>query len=397
MIKQIRLVTIVLTLGLVSYWLLFPQSTPPPIPLTKIVNRSPNGLPDSIIVSAGPHYALSSFGTFFLGKHNRNIWSAPVKAKVLYLNKTFGGLKIAEIGGGMQTLSFTLVDSVGRTYALRSVNKDPISVLPPFWQTTRVGYFVRDQISGANPYGALVVPVLAQAAGIFHAHPQLRYVRPHDPLFGPHKDKAGGRLFMLEEKHQNNPDFYPDLKGATAIIPTYALLQKVKFKKHRINADMYLKCRLFDFLIGDWDRHTGQWMWAAYAGGSDTWYVPIPKDRDQAFCNYRDGLLPWLATRKWALPKFGQFTPELDDVYHLTINSAHLDTLILAKVPAEKFIKTAIELKKSLPDSIIDQAVRQLPVSVQKITGNEIKQNLKARREQLPEASQQFYQLLTHH
>ncbi|QMU31293.1 hypothetical protein [Adhaeribacter radiodurans] len=396
MSKQRRLIFIVLILGLVSFWLLFRQYAPPPLPPAITVNRSANGLPDTVLVSAGPQYARSAFGNFFLGKHNRAIWTVPVKAKVLYLDKTFGGLKIAEVGGGMQTLSFTLLDSIGRTYALRSVDKDPISVLPPFWQKTSLGNFVRDQISGANPYGALVIPVLAQAAGIFHAHPQLRYVRPNDSLFGNYAPRAGGKLFLLEEKYQGNPQFYPGLEGATTIIPTHTLLQKVKTTNQRIDADMYLKCRLFDFLIGDWDRHTGQWMWAAYPTGSEIRYVPIPKDRDQAFCNYRDGLLPWLVTRQWALPKFGQYSAKLDDISSLIINSVHLDTLVLAKMPKEKFTKVAAELKQNLTDSVINQAVRQLPGSVQQLSGNEIRQNLKGRREQLPEAAQRFYQLLTH-
>src|SRR5207253_121207 len=148
MIKQIRLVCIVLTLGLVCYWLWFRQYSPPTLSPAVIVNRSSNGLPDSVVVSAGPHYARSAFGTFFLGQHNRKIWAVPVKAKVLYLNKAFGGLKIVEVGGGMQTLSFTLRDSIGRTYALRSVDKDPISVLSPFWRKTSASHFVRDQVSG---------------------------------------------------------------------------------------------------------------------------------------------------------------------------------------------------------------------------------------------------------
>ncbi len=339
MTKKIRLVFVLLVFVLVSYWLLSqkPASSFTPDP---IIARTAAGLPDSVLVSAGSEYHRSAIGTLFLGKHNRKIWTTPVKAKVLDLHQTFGGLKITSLGGGMQTLSFTLLDSAGRTYALRSVDKDPISVLSPFWQKTWLGNFVRDQTSGANPYGALMVPVLAQAAGIHHAHPQLRYVRPHDPLFRPFAARAEGKLFLLEEKHQNTPRFYPGLESATAIVNTETFLKNsLSSPAHRADVNEYIKCRLFDFLIGDWDRHDGQWMWAVYPRGSDTWYVPIPKDRDQAFCNYRDGLLPWLTTRKWAMPKFGQFSDTLNNIYGLMVNAAYLDSTVLENVTLKNFKK----------------------------------------------------------
>ncbi|QNF33041.1 hypothetical protein HUW51_09955 [Adhaeribacter swui] len=394
MIKKKRLVLVLLVLALVSYWLLSQKSAVPVVPV-KIVSRTAAGLPDSVVVSSGPEYRRSAVATWFLGQHNRPIWTEPVKAKVLDLNKTFGGLKIAAVGGGMQTLSFTLLDSAGRTYALRSVNKDPTSVLSPFWQKTWLGDFVRDQTSGANPYGALIVPVLAQATGIAHAHPQLRYVRPNDPLFRPFAARAAGKLFLLEEKHQNHPRHYPGLESARAIVDTETFLKNYsQSRTHRIATDQYLKCRLFDFLIGDWDRHNGQWMWAVYPRDSITWYVPIPKDRDQAFCNYRDGLLPWLATQNWAMPKFGQFSGALTNVYGLMVNAAFLDSLVLRQVPWQNFKNTAHQLQQALPDTTINRAVQQLPASVYRLVGEEIKKNLKKRRNQLPRAAQQFYQLL---
>ena len=394
MIKKTRLVFVILVFVLVSYWLLSRNSSTL-VTSAKTITQTAAGLPDSVRVSAGSEYHRSAFGMWFLGKHNRKIWTKPVKAKVLDLTQTFGGLRIAALGGGMQTLSFTLLDSAGRTYALRSVDKDPISVLSPFWQKTWLGSFVRDQTSGANPYGALIVPVLAQAAGIQHAHPQLRYVRPHDPSFQPFAARAAGKLFLLEEKHQNNPQFYPGLETASAIVDTETFLKnKQSSPAHRIDAAAYLKCRLFDFLIGDWDRHNGQWSWAVYPRGSETWYVPIPKDRDQAFCNYQDGLLPWLSTRKWTMPKFGQFSGHLNNIYGLTINAASLDSLALGDVPLENFQRTAQELQQSLPDTCINRAVKQLPAAVYQLVGEEITKNLKKRRDQLPQAAQEFYNLI---
>ncbi len=54
----------------------------------------------------------------------------------------------------------------------------------------------------------------------------------------------------------------------------------------------------------------------------------------------------------------------------------------------------AHQLQQSLPDTSINRAVKQLPAGVYELVGEEINKNLKKRRDQLPQAAQQFYQLL---
>jgi hypothetical protein len=44
----------------------------------------------------------------------------------------------------------------------------------------------------------------------------------------------------------------------------------------------YIKARLFDMLIGDWNRNEDQWRWGEYKKKKIV-YKPIPRDRDQAF------------------------------------------------------------------------------------------------------------------
>ena len=57
-----------------------------------------------------------------------------------------------------------------------------------------------------------------------------------------------------------------------------------------MDARAFLNARLFDLVIGDWDRHRGQWRWARFGDQPVTRWVPIPQDRDQAFIRY-DGLV----------------------------------------------------------------------------------------------------------
>ena len=96
-------------------------------------------------VAAGSQYRKSVVGEFFLGKHYRFLWTTPVKVKVLDLKTE--GLRITKRGGGMQTTSFTLEDSSGQAYSLRSLDKDPVSVIPTVLWRTVLGLFIRDQIA----------------------------------------------------------------------------------------------------------------------------------------------------------------------------------------------------------------------------------------------------------
>ncbi|MBA9077607.1 hypothetical protein [Rufibacter quisquiliarum] len=351
--------------------------------------------PDSVMVSAGRHYQLGKVGEFFLGKHYREVWAVPVKAKVFHMHEQKGGLQIEKLGGGMQTTSLTLTDSAGRLFALRSVDKDPIEVLPPFWRKTFVGSFVRDQISATNPYAALVVAPLAEAAGVFHPTPSLVYVLPADQDFQQYSNQFGNKLFLMEEKFTTRASLTKKFGNATDLVETEEMLARhYRSSHHRIDQWAYARARLLDLLISDWDRHEGQWDWAEYQQNGETWYKPVPKDRDQALCKYDDGVIPWIATRRFAARKFSSFHPEFQNIFGLTINAAFLDARALPEVSLVDFRRLAREMQMALTDSVLRMAVRRFPPAVYQLVGDETYQNLKSRLKQLPQAAEEYYKVL---
>ena len=66
---------------------------------------------------------------------------------------------------------------------------------------------------------------------------------------------------------------------------------------HTVNQEAVLRARLLDMLIADWDRHFDQWRWTTRDTGQGKSYIPIPRDRDQAFF-YSDGLIVRYISRK---------------------------------------------------------------------------------------------------
>lgn len=365
---------------------------------SKILKTSSPGTVDSVTVQMGKHYNRSRFHNFFWGKHYRDVWNAPVRVPVFDMRHTQGGLQVEKQGGGMQTTSFTLESKEGFPYALRSVDKDPIGVLPHFWQKTFVANVVRDQTSAVNPYAAIVLPVLAKSAGIPHSTPKLFYILPSDTTFDSYSDKVKDRVFMIEEKYTDNRAITKALGTATDIVSSKKMLKK-RFGKntHLIDQQAFAKARLFDVFVNDWDRHEGQWEWAEYKDGKETIYRPIPKDRDNAFFKFNDGVIPWIMSRKWAIRKFHSFSKEYKDVEALMINAQFIDDRTMPEVSRAEFQAIAKELQHALTNEVLELAVKQYPPSVYNLIGESTLEKLKNRRDNLHEAADKFYRILAKH
>jgi hypothetical protein len=369
-----------------------------PITDPKVYNKLKEdpSLIDSVSVKAGKHYKRSFLHQVIWGQHYRPVWNATVTVPVFNMDSTMGGLKIKKLGGGFQTTSMTLKDQEGYLYALRSLDKDPKMVLPKIWRSTFALNILRDQTSAINPYGALTVPPLANAVGIPHSKPRLVYVRPNDKSFGEHQSRFNDKLFLLEEKYDDDGRIPPALSGADEIVSSEKMLNsRFKNNDHFIDQIAFAKARLLDILLHDWDRHEGQWEWAEYKKKGEHYYRPIPKDRDNVFFRFQDGLVPWLFSRNWGIRKFESFDDKYNDVYALMINSKFIDERALSQINRHQFDSLAREIQQSVTDSVIEAAVRQFPDEVYSLIGETTKRKLISRRNKLDQAANKFYEHLS--
>jgi hypothetical protein len=257
----------------------------------------------TIRVAANPEYdKAGKMKRFFFGDHYRKEWATPVEIELLDLEVEAGGLTVIKMGGGLQTKSLRLRGGNGREYVLRTVDKDPSKAIVYELRGTFADDVVQDQISSGNPYAPLVVASLAEAAGIFHTTPKLVYVTKSPRLgeFGPFFDST---LCLLEERPSGSEEDNAAYNFSKKILNTEKVFEKVlSNSSFEVDQKAFLKARLFDMLIGDWDRHEDQWLWASFEKENKTIFQPIPRDRDQAFSKM-DGVIPQLATRKWAIRK----------------------------------------------------------------------------------------------
>jgi hypothetical protein len=346
---------------------------------------------DSVTVAAGCYYKRNKVGAIFLGKKQRALWTTPVKVNVFSYEKARGGLKPTEFGGGQQTISIKLEDAQERKWALRSVNKDQQSALPKVLRITFLRFLIRDELASANPYGQLAIPVMASAIGLHHTTPELVFV-PYDEKYGEFNERMAGRVAYLEESLSSSWKNRQRFGSPKDILNTEEMLDMSNKEKIPVDTVLYLKTRLFDMLISDWDRHEGNFEWALTVDDKGKVFEPIPKDRDNAFYQFDEGLVSHV-TLAFA-PKFQSFRKKFGKVSGLMHQSRYLDRNILSTVDQATFESTAKAVQRALTDDVVTAAFKRYPPNIYDLVGKEHEEILKARLHQLPDAAKEFHRLV---
>jgi hypothetical protein len=348
---------------------------------------------DTVKLPANADYDKAShLKRIMFGEHYRKEWACPVDFPVLNLDAEAGGLTAEKLGGGVQTKSLRLKGADGKEYVLRSVNKDPSKALPPELAGTLASDLLQDQISSSNPFAPLVVAQLAESAGIFHTNPRLVYV-PASARLGEFEKEFANTICLFEERPSGDKAD-PNFGYSDKIVNSEKLFQKLSSDPdHRMDQYAFLKARLFDLWIGDWDRHEDQWLWAAFTYDGLTYYKPIPRDRDQAFAKL-DGVIPTMATKKWAVRQSQHFDYTVRDLNGLNMMGYYLDKNFMNQLTLNEWLETVANLQKSLTDDAIESAFKAMPNEIFAISGPSIISKLKKRRDDLKEYATRYYKFL---
>ncbi|WP_185154336.1 BamA/TamA family outer membrane protein [Fulvivirga sp. M361] len=351
-------------------------------------------LSDSMVVaSASAQYKAGKLKKKLLGTNYRDVWLQENKVPVFDIGNEHGGLEIVQRGGGMQTKSLRLEAENGKQYVLRSIEKYAAGAVPAMFQNTFAVDLVQDQISASHPYGAFVVPYLAKEAGIYHTNPKLVFI-PDDPRFGEHQKDFANTLALYEERPAKDWSDADHFGNSEKIVNTAKVLEKLADDNDNfVDQEWVVKSRLFDLVIGDWDRHDDQWRWASFKESKKKIYRPIPRDRDQAFF-VNTGLFPAIWSRKWGLPKFEGFDHEVRWPSGLMFNARYFDRSFLTGLSREDWIKAVEDLQTRLTDDVIEAAIKKWPEAIYKLHGDEITKKIKSRRDGLKQYALEHYEFL---
>ena len=356
-----------------------------PAAAQKPVTRHAGG--DSVMATAGTRYAAGGITRFVLGDTYRDLWTTPIRVPVLDLRRFAGGLSPTKTGGGNQTRSLRFVSPDGTEYVFRLVDKDNTS-FPAGFEHTIIQSISRDQVSAHHPAGAVVAAPLLQAAGVLHPTPILA-VMPDDSLLGEFRKEFAGALGSVEV-FPTEPAEGPGFAGAAGIIDSDSLRSLLeKDATLRIDTRAYLTARLMDAMLGDWDRHGGNWKWARMRSTPEARWVPISRDRDKAFITY-GGIV---AAAGKLVPNLMTYDARYPAVRGLTWNSLELDRRLLVGVEKPVWDSVAGELRHRITDPMIDAAVAGMPGEYRH-SAPDLAAKLKQRRDRLPEHAGRFYRYL---
>ncbi|HET7584898.1 MAG TPA: hypothetical protein VFK13_08325 [Gemmatimonadaceae bacterium] len=346
---------------------------------------------DSAVVQAGTGYTPGWFRVFLFGNGYRDLWPLPVTVKLLDFDEYAGGLTATEEGGGHQTVGLHFRGADGREYRFRSVDKNATGSLDSTLHHTVVSHIFGDQISTMFPMAPVILTPLLDAAGVMHPHPVARVI-PDDPRLGAFRDSMRWVLGTIEEKPDEGAHDTRGFGNSTKVVDSDKMLERVEDSaSNRVDAPAFLRARLMDVYVGDWDRHPEQWRWAAYRDGVRTRWEPIPTDRDWAFSRM-GGVGGALARR--VFPNYTYFRDEYPGILHATWSGRALDRRLLSELPESTFVRVAEDLRARLTDSVIDAAVSRMPPAYEQRVGEEFRRALRARRDAMVTMARDFYRML---
>ncbi|MFU1858394.1 BamA/TamA family outer membrane protein [Sphingobacterium sp. NGMCC 1.201703] len=341
---------------------------------------------DSTTVVANAKYGQASrFKKSFLGENYRKEWAAETTLPLLQLSTLFGGLTPLKQGGGMQSVSLRLADPTGREWALRSVNKRTESLIPVELHGTFVQDVLDDATSAQHPYSALMIPALANAVNVPHAHPIIGVVAP-DTILGEYAPLFENTVALLEEREP--------LGDSDNSLKAVRKLQEDNDDNFKPKA--YLRARMLDVIVSDWDRHEDQWRW--YNENQDTDdkdkdYIPIPRDRDQAL-RVTQGFLMKDIYQRFVNPVMQGFTTGIPNIRYSLFKSRFLNAHPSNQLSHKEWTKEVEQFVARLTDSVLRQSVNSLPQSSIAIRGEQIFRTLQSRRDALPAAMEEYYRFI---
>lgn len=324
------------------------------------------------------------FYKFLWGTHYRPVYSQQIKVPNVSLDTLFGGLSPVRSGGGHQSNSLRLKDTLGREFVMRGIKKSATRFIQSVafknqaiendFDNTYAERFLLDFYTSSHPYTPFIVGNLAEALKIPHTNPQLFFV-PKQNVLKEYNANYGDELYMIEERPMDGFKKYENFGNPLAILSTDDVLANlIKDEKYAIDEASYIRARLFDMLIGDWDRHFDQWRWGEFHENGKIIYKPIPRDRDQAFPKYGGAALTLIMTAP-ELRHMQEFKSDIRSIKWFNMEPYPLDLKFLKTADAKMWNEQADFIKQNLSDAEIDAAFKQLPLEVQDATIDDIKEN----------------------
>ncbi|MDT7830233.1 BamA/TamA family outer membrane protein [Pricia sp. S334] len=340
------------------------------------------------------------------GDHYRSLYSKKVEAPILHLDELPNGVRPISEGGGTQSRSLRLIDDNEHEYTLRALRKSAVRFIQAtairdhyvedYLENTLAERILLDFYTTSHPYAQFAMPKLSKSLNILHANPSVYYV-PRQEGLGIYSDAYGDALFMLEEHAGDENKAFETFGRPDDILSTADLRLALRETKDAfVDQAAYIRARLLDQLTGNWDRHQDQWRWAEFeTEEGKKRYEVIPRDWDQTFPKY-DG--PIISLLKFSFPvlrKMQSFDADIKNVKWFNLSGYPLDKMFITTAEWPVWKSQIDYIQENLTDRAIDSAFAALPEKAQDSSIVRIKENLRARRDNLENIARRYYDYLT--
>lgn len=344
-------------------------------------------------VVAGAEYKRSKFYERLWGYNRRREWTTPVRVPVLWLDTAYSGLTPYKKGGGNETKTLHLRTQNDKKYSIRSINKSREEVVPNEYKNTFIEDIIDDGVSMSHPYGAFALPVMLQNAGIYHTNPKLFYV-PGQPSLDTFNKKYGNNLYLFEQRLEDDWSDADNLGNFKKFYDTKDVIDTLQDdNSNKADQNAFIKARLFDMFIADWDRHENNWQWGIKDTLDKALYQPLPKDRDQAFYTH-NGVLINLMISAAGLSYMQNFDYDMKSAKAINWEERNMDRFFTNELTLNDWINAGKSLQQSLTDSVIARSIMGLPPEIYAVCGKEIIEKLKSRRQHLITWATEYYLFL---
>ncbi|MFT4667034.1 MAG: hypothetical protein ACI9VN_002634 [Patescibacteria group bacterium] len=344
-------------------------------------------------VIAGEQYKGNFFKNTILGKHYRTTWAQPISnMPYLDLDTVHGGLAPYSKGGGAQTVSLKFKSGDGQIFAFRSVNKTPTKRMDKDLKPGLFGYVTQDKTSHQHPFSSTILGPMMDSLDLPHSMPKL-YLMPDSPKLGVFREEFAGMFGTLELKPKGKKKKRAGFEGADDVESTMQVYRKlIDDNDNKIDVEKFVRARIFDIWVSDWDRHFNNYKWLAYEDGKKTTYTPFPKDRDKALSLYQG--VYWLIEVFHIQKDKTNFRKNFYGLKYLNFKNKTMDRWLANTYDAADWEAAVNDFVNTMSDEAIAEGIANLPPEAQGLVRERITEVLQARRKKLPEVMKRYYKKL---
>lgn len=336
------------------------------------------------------------FYNFLWGKHYRRLYTTPIQVTPVRLNNLHGGLNI--VSQAPDKYGVFLENKDNHLYLLRILGGYSTFMESSFFRDiynerefnkTYLDVFIKDAYTITHPYSFLLADKMAGRLELNSFDPQIYYIpqQENEPDTLASGAKIEDRLVSIYDLKKYNLN--------SVVIDTDTLLKRIKEDKTiEIDENAYIRERLFNMLVGDWNKGNDSWRWEI-KNNIDTVTVlsPVVIDRQSSFTKV-DGFF-----FKGILGMFGLSSVSNYDYWYGNLKktnglSYNLDVALAGRAGREVWQKEAEYIKSVLTDEVIDEVFALLPEEVKDQESDQIKSKLKMRRNNIDQVADRYYDML---